>query len=76
MTLAKAKATTNETFIVQASLTIVTYNRKNIFIVQPTVGKFNKHFFTNFSTCKIYIIEQIVPSNLYIEDASTIPLVR
>ncbi len=36
MTLAKAKAKTNETFIVQASLTIVTYNRKNMFIVQAT----------------------------------------
>jgi hypothetical protein len=36
MTLAKAKAKTNETFIVQASLTIVTYDRKNIFIVQAT----------------------------------------
>jgi len=34
MTLAKAKAKTNETFIVQASLTIVTYNCQNIFIVQ------------------------------------------
>jgi hypothetical protein len=34
MTLAKAKAKTNETFIVQASLTIVTYDRQNIFIVQ------------------------------------------
>ncbi len=36
MTLAKAKAKTNETFIVQASLTIVTYDRQNIFIVQAT----------------------------------------
>jgi len=35
-TLAKAKAKTNETFIVQASLTIVTYDRKNMFIVQAT----------------------------------------
>jgi hypothetical protein len=34
MTLAKAKAKTNETFIVQASLMIVTYDRQNIFIVQ------------------------------------------
>ena len=34
MTLAKAKAKTNETFIVQASLTIVTYDLKNMFIVQ------------------------------------------
>jgi hypothetical protein len=31
MKLAKAKAKTNETFIVQASLMIVTYDRQNIF---------------------------------------------
>jgi hypothetical protein len=36
MTLAKAKAKTNETFIVQASLMIVTYDRQNMFIVQAT----------------------------------------
>ncbi len=36
MTLAKAKANTNETFIVQASLTIVFYDRQNIFIAQAT----------------------------------------
>ncbi len=36
MTLAKAKANNNETFIVQASLTIMTYNHQNIFIVQAT----------------------------------------
>ncbi len=36
MTLDKAKAKTNETFIVQASLRIVTYERKNMFIVQAT----------------------------------------
>ena len=36
MTLAKAKARTNETFIVQASLTIVTYDCQNMFIVQAT----------------------------------------
>jgi hypothetical protein len=34
MTLAKAKAMTNGNFIVQASLTIVTYNHQNIFAVQ------------------------------------------
>jgi hypothetical protein len=32
-----AKAKTNETFIVQASLTIVTYDCKNMFIVQAAV---------------------------------------
>ncbi len=37
MTLAKAKAKNKETFIVQASLTIVTYDRQNMFIVQATV---------------------------------------
>ncbi len=31
-----AKAKTNETFIVQASLTIVTYDHKNMFIEQAT----------------------------------------
>ncbi len=36
MTLAKAKAKTNETFIVHASFMIVTYYRKNMFIVQAT----------------------------------------
>ena len=36
MTLAKAKAKANETFIVQASLMIVTYDRQNIFIAQAT----------------------------------------
>ncbi len=36
MILAKAKAKTNETFIVQASLTIVTYDCKNMYIVQAT----------------------------------------
>ena len=36
MTLAKAKAKTNETFVVQVSLMIVTYDRKNMFIVQAT----------------------------------------
>jgi hypothetical protein len=34
--IAKAKAKTNETFMVQASLMIVTYNCKNMFIVQAT----------------------------------------
>jgi hypothetical protein len=36
MTLAKAKAKSSETFIVQASLIIVTYDRHNMFIVQAT----------------------------------------
>ncbi len=36
MTLAKAKARANQTFIVLALLTIVTYDRQNIFIVQAT----------------------------------------
>ncbi len=34
MTLAKAKAKTNETFIAQVSLMIVIYDHKNMFIVQ------------------------------------------
>jgi len=37
MTLAKAKARANETFIVQAALTIVIYDHQNIFMVQATV---------------------------------------
>jgi hypothetical protein len=41
MILAKAKAKTNEIFIVQASLTIVTYDRQNMFIVQATGLKNN-----------------------------------
>ncbi len=36
MTLAMAKARANKTFMVQASLTIITYDRQNIFIVQAT----------------------------------------
>jgi hypothetical protein len=36
MTLAKAKAKTNETFIVQVPLMIITYDRKYMFIVQAT----------------------------------------
>ncbi len=36
MTLAKAKAKTNETFIIQALLTIVTNDHQNMFIVQAT----------------------------------------
>ncbi len=36
MTLAKARGKTNETFIVQTSLMIVTYGCQNMFIVQAT----------------------------------------
>jgi hypothetical protein len=36
MTPAEAKARANETFIVQAPLTIVTYNHQNIFKVHAT----------------------------------------
>jgi hypothetical protein len=39
MTLAKAKAKTNETFIVQVSFTIVTKNHKNMFKAQATGEK-------------------------------------
>jgi hypothetical protein len=38
MTLAKSKARANKTFIVQASLMIITYDRQNVFIVQGTDG--------------------------------------
>jgi hypothetical protein len=46
MTLAKAKAKTNETFIVQASLTIIPYDHKNMFIVQATGVNVMKLFMT------------------------------
>ncbi len=36
MTLAKAKTWANKTFVVQVLLTIFTYDRQNIFIVQAT----------------------------------------
>ncbi len=36
MALAKARGKTNETFIVQASLTIVTCDCQNMFVVQAT----------------------------------------
>jgi hypothetical protein len=45
MTLAKAKAKTNETFIVQASLTIITYDHQNMFIVQATGNIFITIYF-------------------------------
>ncbi len=48
MTLAKAKGKTNETFIVQASLTIVTYDRQNMFIVQATGVNVIKLFSSKF----------------------------
>jgi hypothetical protein len=50
MTLAKAKARANETFIVQASLALIMYGCQNIFIVQATevvslfCGLYYKHF--------------------------------
>ncbi len=42
MTLAEAKARANKTFIVQASLSIVTYDCQNIFIVQAIMMKIQK----------------------------------
>ncbi len=42
MTLAKAKATDNKAFIVQASLAIVTYDHRYIFIVK-TIGNVSLH---------------------------------
>ncbi len=38
MTLAKSMAWANKTLIVQASLTIITYDRQAIFKVKATVG--------------------------------------
>ena len=40
-TLAKANARANETFIVQASCMIVTYDHQNIFIVQARSARFH-----------------------------------
>ena len=45
MTLPKVKAKTSETFIVQASLTIVTYDCKNMLIVQATGLIFCNRFY-------------------------------
>ncbi len=46
MTLAEARARPrpNETFIVQASLTIIIYSRQNIFIAQATGFFTIKHY--------------------------------
>jgi hypothetical protein len=44
-TLAMARARAKKTFIVQASLMIITYDRKNIFIVKAT-GACNLKLFT------------------------------
>jgi hypothetical protein len=46
MTLAKNKAKTNETFILQASPMIVTYDQNNMFIVQATGTNVMKPFTT------------------------------
>jgi hypothetical protein len=51
MTLAKAKAKTNETFIVQASLTIVTCDHKNMFIVQATGPMPPSNVYSGNSNC-------------------------
>ncbi len=40
MTLAKAKVRAYKTYIAQASLTIITYDRQNIFIVEATSSLF------------------------------------
>ncbi len=55
MILAKAKAKTNETFIVQTSLTIITYDRKNMLIVQATGVNHIRLFFINLLAliCKL-----------------------
>jgi len=58
----KAKTKTNETFIVQASLTIITYDCKNMFIVQATGGYMHLVivllFFSNKLVffCKLYLV--------------------
>jgi hypothetical protein len=49
-TLAKAKAGANKTFIVQASLMIITYDRRNIFIVRATELLLSLGFFKTVFT--------------------------
>ncbi len=44
MALAKVKARTNKTFIVQASLTIITYADQNIFVEKATGFNVTKLF--------------------------------
>jgi hypothetical protein len=44
MTQTKAMDRTNKTFTVKASLTIVTYDHQNFFIVQPTGSERAKSF--------------------------------
>ncbi len=40
MTIAKAKAWANKIFIVETSLTFVTYDHQNNFLIQPTGQRF------------------------------------
>ncbi len=61
MTLAKAKAKTNETFIVQTSLTIITYDRQNMFIVQATDRK-QLLLLIKYSTYKCKLIYNVARS--------------
>jgi len=65
--ISQAKAKTNETFIVQASLTIVTYDLQNIFIVQAT-GKVIRLFQFNCLWFKFnfYDFECNMISRLYV----------
>ncbi len=57
MTLAKAKVRANKTYIAQASLMIITYDRQNIFIVQATCALFKA-----LSSMAKLIVENTVPS--------------
>jgi hypothetical protein len=57
MTLTRAKASTNETFIVQASLTIIAYDCPNIFIVQTTGKSYRRE--------RLSTVDLLVLTSLY-----------
>jgi hypothetical protein len=58
-TLAKAKAKTNETFIVQASFMIVPYDRQNIFIAQAT-GVKRRQFSADVKSVRLNAFERVI----------------
>ncbi len=77
-TLAKAKAKANETFIVQVSLTIVAYDRQNMFVVQATGYPYGREKFYNIgpSTKAIFDRETKAAYALEIEARDGAPSAR
>jgi hypothetical protein len=61
MTLAKAGA--NNTFIVEASLTIVTYDHQKNFLIQPTGQRFRS---TQAQTVKMLIVAKSKKSMIHV----------